>query len=272
MALTDETRAISLTQDDIAKAMELSCEAGWNQLPDDWRLFLAQGRVFGLFEEATLAATAAVMPYGSNIAWISMVLTRKAFRGRGFGTALLRHCIAEIEREGHTAFLDATPAGEPIYRNLGFEPGERFERWQGSGGARKPTLAQPAPDFAIEAANVAFGADRSFLLRDFIRRSPKTFRSMGTAHAFGRDGRLATQIGPVVGDDEGTVIELVEAIIASLEGPVFLDVAAHCTGLAAHLKAAGFNKQRPFLRMKKGPHDWPDSPAASAVIAGPEFG
>lgn len=272
MALTEQTRAILLTQDDIAQAMELSCEAGWNQLPDDWRMFLAHGRVFGLFEEARLAATAAIMPYGGDIAWISMVLTRRAFRGRGLGTALLRHCIAEIEKEGRTAFLDATPAGEPIYRNLGFAPGERFERWQGHGGAQSPALLQPVPGFAIEAANAAFGADRSFLLRDFIRRSPQACGSMGTAHAFGRDGRLATQIGPLIGDDEDTMVALVDAIIASLEGPVFLDVAERCTGLTAHLETAGFNKQRPFLRMKKGPHDWPGNPAASAVIAGPEFG
>lgn len=280
MEPTELTAPVTLGEDDIAQAMELSQEAGWNQLPADWRLFLTHGQVFGIFDGPVLAATAAIMPYDDSFAWISMVLTRKAWRQRGLGSALLKTCIAAIEAQGRTAFLDATPAGEPIYRSLGFEPVESFTRWQGKGGATtaapqqtadQPPKAEPA---AIDAANAAFGGRRTPMLKNFASRCPEARRSSpdGTAHLFGRDGVLATQIGPVIGSDEAVVTALVETVIATLAGPVFLDVADSCPLLAARLQDAGFTKQRPFLRMKKGPLAAPGRANETAVIAGPEFG
>lgn len=272
MARTEQPGAVTLSGEDITQAMELSSEAGWNQIPDDWRVFLAQGKIFGLFEGTVLAATAAIIPYGKDITWIGMVLTRKVFRGRGFGTALLKRCMAEIKAEGRTAFLDATPAGEPIYRSLGFEAVETFTRWQGMGGGSQTMPSGESDTVAIQVANAAFGADQTFLLKDFARRCPQARRSTRNAHAFGRDGRIATQIGPVVGPDEEAIAGLVETVIASLQGPVFLDVAERCPILIARLEAARFERQRTFLRMKKGPHVTPRNEADVAVIAGPEFG
>jgi len=259
---------------DIAQAMELSAEAGWNQLPADWRLFMAHGKVFGLLDGDVLAATAAIMPYGDDVAWIGMVLTRKDRRGRGHGTALLKTCIAELEALGRTALLDATPAGEPLYRSLGFEDGERFTRWQGMGGGDVATAPGVADPTALMAANAAFGADRTPLLVDFSARCPAARQSapQGAAHAFGRDGRIATQIGPVVSTDEAAVADLVGKVIAALDGPVFLDAADRCPLLTERLRALGFARQRPFLRMKKGPRPAPGRAGETAVIAGPEFG
>ncbi|TMJ27252.1 MAG: GNAT family N-acetyltransferase, partial [Alphaproteobacteria bacterium] len=45
-------------------ALELSAEAGWNQRADDWKVFLAHGRVTGVFAAGRrLVATAAILPY-----------------------------------------------------------------------------------------------------------------------------------------------------------------------------------------------------------------
>lgn len=274
MEAIDRPEPVILSQAHIPQAMELSQEAGWNQLPADWRLFMTQGQVFGVFIGPVLAATAAIIPYGRDHAWIGMVLTRRNRRGQGLGTALLNTCIAELERLGRTALLDATPAGEPIYRKLGFEPVEAFTRWQGQGGAQTSSPDASTDDPAIEAANRAFGADRTLLLQDFADRCPVARRSMadGSAHCFGRDGRIATQIGPVVGSDEASVTKLVGDVIAALQGPVFLDVADSRASLCERLQAGGFERQRPFLRMKKGPHAAPGIFRQTAVIAGPEFG
>ncbi|WP_168199204.1 GNAT family N-acetyltransferase [Pseudorhodobacter turbinis] len=268
-----------LSQGDIDGAMALSVEAGWNQTADDWRLFLRHGTVFGIIEDGALSASAAIMPYGTEIAWISMVLTRKSRRGCGLGTRLLKHCISVVEAEGRTALLDATPAGEVIYRKLGFEGHETFTRWAGTGGGKSPSGAV-APDIpaAITAANQVFGADRTELLANFASRCPDLCRydpDTGLC-AFGRDGSLATQIGPVVGsspnpDSPGTEA-LVAALIGGITGSVFMDVADHCTRLAACLAALGFEKQRPFLRMKRGPWLPPGNGSTVAAIAGPEFG
>lgn len=258
-------------ESDIEQAMELSQAAGWNQLPADWRLFMIHGTVFGIVNDRTLVATAAIIPYRDDLAWIGMVLTREDWRGRGYGTTLLKTCIDAIERQGRTAFLDATPAGEPIYLDLGFEPVSRFTRWQGQGEGQAQPGASNDTDAAIKAANAAFGADRTMLLQDFAARWPTTRSTApdGDAHAFCRDGRLATQIGPVIGQSDIAATDLVEAVIKALDGPVFLDVADDCASLTARLAALGFDRQRPFLRMKKGSAA---APGAMPVIAGPEFG
>ncbi|AML51793.1 GNAT family N-acetyltransferase [Falsihalocynthiibacter arcticus] len=272
-------RLISLSQDNIDEAMELSTEAAWNQTADDWQLFLSHGAVFGIVEDGVLSASAAIMPYGIEVAWISMVLTRKSRRGCGFGTRLLRHCLSEIDAQNRTAVLDATPAGEVIYRKLGFEGYDTFTRWAGTGGG-KLCCAAVAPDLApaILTANQAFGADRTELLSNFARRRSDLCRYEPdtTLCAFGRDGRLATQIGPIASasslSDGSEIAALVTDLIDSIAGPVFMDVADHCTQLVARLETLGFEKQRPFLRMKRGPWLPPENGSTIAAIAGPEFG
>ncbi len=275
MAHTEQFAPVILAEGHIVQAMELSAEAGWNQLPADWLLFLKQGRIFGLFDSDILIATAAIMPYGDDFAWIGMVLTRKAWRGRGFGTSLLKTCIAELEAQGRSVWLDATPAGEPIYRGLGFEPVSDFVRWQGTGNRGndpRPADAAKTDAAAIEAANIAFGANRSAILRDLAARCPAAHQNANGACSFGRDGRIATQIGPVVGTDDTAVAGLVDHVLSALEGPVFLDVAERCRKLTGLLKAKGFTRQRPFLRMRKGSYGTSGNPCHTAVIAGPEFG
>lgn len=272
MALTEPQTPHILSAAHIDQAMELVAEAGWNQLPADWLQFIERGKVLGMFDGEVLVSTAAIMPYGSDFAWIGMVLTRKAWRGRGLGTGLLKACIAQLEADGRTAWLDATPAGEPIYRGLGFQPIDTYQRWQGNGrGVGSPNAGSANPA-AVDVANAAFGADRTAFLLSLAERCPAAHRVAGDVASFGRDGRIATQIGPVVGSNEASIIELVDAAIAALDGPVFLDVADRCRGLAAHLRGLGFTIQRPFLRMKKGPNAVPGDAARMAVIAGPEFG
>ena len=115
--------------------MALSAEAGWNQNADDWALFMRHGTVFGLARsEGRPVATGAILPYPDGFAWISMVLVTAARRRARIGTRILETCCAELTRRGLVAVLDATPAGERVYRPLGFEPMLAISRWQGEGG------------------------------------------------------------------------------------------------------------------------------------------
>lgn len=87
------------------------------------------------------------------------ILACKTSRHRsGAGTALLRWGTDKADREGKVAYLEASPAGYPLYRRLGFEDMHVqdlcvTERW---GAARGPgedwggdgavALAGPAPE------------------------------------------------------------------------------------------------------------------------------
>jgi len=81
-----------LSERDLPRAASLSALVGWNQTAADWALFLRHGAVRALEDgdAAALAATAATLPYGREVAWISMVLVRPDRRRQGLATALMR--------------------------------------------------------------------------------------------------------------------------------------------------------------------------------------
>ena len=283
MASTDVVPLTPLSAGDVAGCMALSAEAGWNQMAEDWTVFLDRGIVFGLREAGNRpAATGAILPYGDAFAWISMVLVTASRRRARIGTGILQACCAELARRGRVGVLDATPAGERVYRPLGFEPMFALSRWQGEGGGHGsgamsgPMRPMTESDLAAMAATdaAAFGADRAFLLRSFFHRAPQCAFTTQSRDGFvlARPGRIATQIGPVVADDEAVALALVKAALAAARGPVFLDVADRWQGLADFLRRRAFTVQRPFLRMALRRRDPFGDPARSFAVAGPEFG
>jgi GNAT superfamily N-acetyltransferase len=268
-----------LEEDSIADCLALSAEAGWNQTRDDWALFLRHGTVFGLLDRHVVA-TGAVLPYSNGFAWISMVLVTASRRRARIGTQILEACCAETARLGLLPVLDATPAGERVYRPLGFEPMFNFSRWQGEATGR-PDLpaelrAMTAADIAAVAATdaAAFGASRSFLIESLFRRAPQlAFVTEGlSGFVLARPGRIATQIGPVVAADEATAAALLGAALGAASGPVFLDLIDRWDSLTGPLRQRRFTVQRPFARMGLNRHVPFGNPAKLFVVAGPEFG
>ena len=271
-----------LSEDQVEDCVALSAEAGWNQTSADWALFPRQGTVFGLRSgRAGIVATGAVLPYGGDFAWISMVLVTRSRRRQRIGTSILEACCAELARRTLVAVLDATPAGERIYRALGFEGMFNLSRWQGISGPRKKTRAvatrsMAAPDLAAVTATdaAAFGADRRFLLQSLFDRLPQlAFIAKDNAgFVLARPGRVATQIGPLVAANEDVAAALLDAALGCVSGPVFLDLIDRREILTARLRQRGFTVQRPFLRMglKRG-IPFGDT-TRLFVVAGPEFG
>src|SRR5260370_1129195 len=123
MADTDQIAIIRLGPDDALAALALSAEAPWNQNEADWRFFLGQGTVFGVRDnDGRLIATAALLPYTSGNAWISMVLVTASRRRRGLATRLVDACLDAATKQGFVTWLDATPAGAWVYGPLGIAP------------------------------------------------------------------------------------------------------------------------------------------------------
>jgi hypothetical protein len=270
-----------LAERHIGGCMALSAEAGWNQTPDDWTLFLRHGTVYGLpGDRGEPIATGAVLPYAGGFAWISMVLVTAPRRRDRIGTRILQKCCADVVERGLVAVLDATPAGERVYRPLGFEPLFGLSRWQGEGGTggRPPAgiRAMTDDDLAVVAAidAAAFGAPRMFLIESLFRRVPQLafVTADGSGFALARPGRLATQIGPIVAADEQTALALLEAALGAVAGPVFLDLADRWNGLQCCLEQRKFTVQRPYLRMGLRCAVPFGEPSHVFVVAGPEFG
>src|SRR5687768_11365326 len=120
-----------LTEHDLPRAVALSTRAGWNQNAADWRFFLDHGRVRALDDgdPDCMAATAAVLPFGPDLAWISMVLVRPDRRREGLATALMQWAVGVLHGT-RCVVLDATPEGREVYRRLGFTDVFGFSRWR----------------------------------------------------------------------------------------------------------------------------------------------
>jgi GNAT superfamily N-acetyltransferase len=272
---TEALAATRLTPAAMLGCLALSEEAGWNQSAEDWGIFFRHGTVFGIEEGGRLVASGAVLPYPSGgFGWVSMVLVATAMRGRGLGTRILHRCIEALRGAGLCPVLDATPAGERIYRPLGFRTQLGLTRWRGLGGGDAPrgirALRGEVPA-SLDAA--AFGADRRPLLTELLHRAPDSaFALDDRGFVLARPGRTALQVGPLVASGEVDAVRLLDAALAAAKGSVLLDLADRWTGLAAHLRARGFTPERPYNRMALDRAEPFGDPARLFVVAGPELG
>jgi ribosomal protein S18 acetylase RimI-like enzyme len=265
--LTDQLCLLRLDSTWIPRALLLSEEAGWNQNAADWEVFLRHGTVLGFSIGDLLVATAAALPYGDNFGWISMVLVTAEWRRNGLATRLVAACTSLLRDAGRAALLDAAPAGTAIYAALGFIPLGTLERWEGHGGG---CVAATAPANLV-LDQFAFGADRCFLLENFLSR-PRSL-AFASPHGFAilRQGSSASQLGPVVGEPTEAHALVTEAIRAA-SGRVVVDVLDAGRVLIPTLTAHGFHRLRCFTRMALGLDVLPGNPSQLMAAAGPEFG
>lgn len=305
--------------------MALSTAAHWNQNEADWRAMLGFGQGWGLqvHDQAgrpRLAASTVILPYDQRFAWVSMVLVLPEWRRQGLAKTLLRVALDDLQRRGLEAVLDATPAGHPVYQAQGFEDCWRFTRWRLAEGMSSPPTAQAATGVsplqqadwpAVAALDArAFGANRLPLLQHLARRLPEAawvLRQGGVLRGYllGRDGRTASQWGPlVVGahpgahTDHGAIALLAAALGAlrqdAVQRPMLVDVRDGQPALQDWLTSQGFKPERPFTRMvhqplsAQGGHEAghgglapvsvltraqaPGDPSLIALVAGPELG
>ncbi len=289
MAATDGLVVRDLGLDDLAPAVTLSASVGWNQVEADWRLFLDLGHAVGMDDgEGRLAATAATLPWGPDLAWISMVIVREDHRRRGIATALLERCADEITSGGRTPGLDATPAGRAVYRRLGFQDSWTLARWRRTESS-PPVPAAPPAGVRVRSFGAddlgrvlaldgkASGVDREPLL---ARLAPRSAAFAAVAEGaggpcgflLGREGRTATHLGPLVAASEDVARALARHALERIATAVTLDVADQAAGFRRWLEASGFTRERPFTRMYQGRSQPFGDPGLTVAIAGPELG
>jgi GNAT superfamily N-acetyltransferase len=265
---------------DIDAACGLVAEAGWNQNAADWRIFVELGSAMAVKTgDGRLVATAATLPYPSGFGWISMVLVTAAFRRRGIATRLLERCIEQLRAAAMVPVLDATPAGRAVYQPLGFRDGWPIQRWRRRAPGKAPgtneirSLEDKDWSQVLSLDALAFGCDRSPLLERLRERS-RGFACVleGKGFLLGREGRVATQLGPIVADDEACAAALAAHALARLKTPVIVDALERHGAFADWLAQHGFERERPYTRMVLGRDELFGDPQRTIAIAGPELG
>jgi ribosomal protein S18 acetylase RimI-like enzyme len=260
----------SLTLDDLPLGMRLKDQAKWNQTEADWRRALAlapDGCYVGLCDDVP-AATLTTCIFG-DVAWIAMVLTDPAFRGRGLATTLLTHALSDLERRGiRSVRLDATALGKPVYEKLGFVVDGGAVRYYGRPNIEQPELAEAErqtrplrPDDIPHAAQLdlaASGNPRERLLASLQQDWAESCFTAGdgpniAGFVTARRGSRAAQVGPcVVGRHNAIGPALMMRAFAAVSGPVYVDVPEPHAAAQAFLARCGLVVERTFFRMTRG--------------------
>lgn len=275
-----------MTVSDIPAGLHLCREAHWNQIARDWEQFLRlepHGAAVAV-REGRIIGSVATLQFAQRFGWISMVLVDPAERGHGVGRALLMHGLSLLR---HTIpRLDATPAGEALYKKLDFKEEYRLTRFQRE--AAPLTLSVPGPPVSplgeddwralIALDTQVFGADRAEMLRWLADGAPEYAWVCLSARGIdgfllGRRGHNFDQLGPVTARNQDTARRLVAACLARYpERRFVIDAPDHQAGWQQWLRDAGFVVQRPFIRMFRGDHRYPGFVGQMFASIGPEFG
>ncbi len=272
---------------DIEAGLQLCRASGWNQTRRDWEQFLnlsPHGCRVAVKGEQVIG-TVATVNYEKRFGWVAMVLVEPAARGQGIGTSLLQEALS-ILQDARAIRLDATPAGQPVYRQLGFVDEyslSRMEMVVARAGLKLPdNPARPLirADYpaVLRFDREIFGADRRALLEWLFAGAPEyagVIEQHGqiNGYCFGRHGHNAEHLGPVIAHEQATARQLVTACLQQQPGkPFFLDATHHASDWRTWLESIGFRAQRPFLRMSRGENAFPGWPEKQFAILGPEFG
>jgi len=272
-----------MVTDDVQLGLRLTRQAGWNQMESDWLRFMAlqpQG-CFVAELDGTPVGTTTTCIFGP-VAWIAMVLVEVDARRKGVATALLKHTLDFLDRQGvKTVRLDATAAGQPVYEKLGFTPEYQLTRYQGVAprAGEQPPVAEATADVLgqIVAFDYAMtGTYREKMLTRLFEESPQTvlvLRRDGRLEGFvaRRQGANATQIGPCIATSCAGPALLGNALGRCAGRPVFIDIPRDNAPALRMAEAGGLSVQRHFTRMYRGDRVR-DCVEAMWASSGPEKG
>lgn len=273
----------------VEQALQLSEAENWNQTEKEWVLLIGnkQNICVASVIGGKLIGTATVINYENKVGWIGMVIVDKEYRGQKISNLLLSGII-ENSKNIVSLKLDATPAGQPVYKKLGFaseylvyryismsvfknevhfEPGVSVER----------AVSENLEEITEYDKNI-FGANRKHLIGFLIRNFPEKARILRLngqikGIALGRKGRLFHQVGPVFASNFDFAKKLILKSLEDIENqPVIVDIPEHQSELIDWLNNLGFTKQRQFVRMSKNENDFAGLIENQFLICGPEFG
>ena len=243
-----------MTADDIAFGLRLVEIAGWNQCQTDWQ------RIFDLGPDGCFVATVENQPvgtitstcYGTDLAWIGMMLVDPAFRRRGIATILMKHLLDWLQQQSIRCIkLDATPAGVPIYESLGFQAEWSYHRYLlDTNDCEENSFRSEQQTLNHDLDTQAFGADRSAILAKLSEVSNVVALESGFGMV--RPGRLASYLGPVIAADPTIAKQLFADLLRVTSAPVFCDVPEENLHAKAVVEELGFRKVRPLTRMWLG--------------------
>ncbi len=220
-----------MTRDDLPGAVALTGRVGWSYDLADWtRLFdLATDGCFVIEEEGRgIIGTTTTISYGSALAWIGMVIVDPERQRQGCGRQLVRAALDHlIARATERIMLDSSPAGRPLYEQMGFRRLHHIEHWEGRAstflGPRAARLRLDDLPALLEFDAAMFGIDRSRVLAQQVEHFPEIAwvswsREGLQGYLLGRARATGVVLGPWLATSPAAAEELLRAALEQLQG------------------------------------------------------
>jgi GNAT superfamily N-acetyltransferase len=218
---------------------------------ETWLLALADGEPAGM---------AGALDYGA-FGYVGLVGVLPRMQRRGIALTLMDRLLALLDARGRrTVLLDASDAGAPLYRRLGFVDDDTTRIFAAPAPRPAASAARPmARDDLAEVAELdrrVGGADRARLLAIYF--DEYAGRAFVAEDARGRVAGFALAqahtVGPWVAADDAAAESALDAALACpFEGAVTVAVPGANGAAAALLEARGFAFARSLAHMRLGP-------------------
>jgi GNAT superfamily N-acetyltransferase len=253
-----------MTAADIPFGMRLKDQERWNQTEADWQRYLnlePDGCFVAELGNETVATTTTCV-FGA-VGWIAMVLVDVHLRGRGIGSALMRHALAYLDERGVlTARLDATPLGQPVYEKLGFISDYALVRHVGVLPARDavPQVKCVRPeelDRLCELDRSITYTDRGKLLIRLFHEQPEHFRMVRdgddcVGFLATRPRAIVLQIGPCIATPRAGPLLVADACSRLRHQHACIDIPTDNGAATTFAESLGLKPQRRLMRMHRG--------------------
>ncbi|MCE0452120.1 GNAT family N-acetyltransferase [Brevibacillus sp. AF8] len=250
----------SLTISDIPGLIALSDSVGWDYDEAEIHTILSIGTVFGHKDASgTLLSCAAIIPYDDKLASIGMVIVHPLSQGKGYGRQLMKACMASVSTDT-TIMLIATPEGEPMYKNLGFQTVDRIRKFiaerfvpkappQNEANDEFAIVSMELDDFSsmVELDKAALGSKRSHFLEKRMKQAStclvaKNRSGKVIGYGFAVQGPVNLIAGPIVAENAVIAEHILYKLTQCHTGRVRIDVPDEQAAFHAYLEQNGFTQ------------------------------
>lgn len=251
------TNLVTLEEWDIPGLIALSASVGWDYDRDEVQTVMSFGKIYGhKNEEGKIVSSAAIIPYGSSLASIGMVIVHQDYRGKGLGRKVTQKCLDSVS-DDTTVMLIATDEGKPMYESMGFSFADSVHKYlcdnylsmkstDALDAAIIPMRKEDLPQ-VVELDKIAFGEGRRTFLINRINQAKESLvvkSPDGTIIGYGLSilGPINLILGPIVAPDHHTASLLINKLANNHQGKLRIDIPSGNEAFMSHLEKCGFVK------------------------------
>ncbi|MED3954675.1 GNAT family N-acetyltransferase [Priestia aryabhattai] len=251
------TNLVRLEEWDIPGLIALSVSIGWDYDKDEINTVMSSGKVYGhKTKEGKIVSSAAIIPYGSSLASIGMVIVHQDYRGKGLGRKVTQKCLDSVS--GDTmVMLIATDEGKSMYESMGFSSKDSVHKYlcdnylsmKSNDALNVEIISMRKEDLSqvVKIDKDAFGEERRTFLINRINQAKESLvikSPDGNIIGYGLSilGPINLILGPIVAPDHHTASLLIDKLANNHQGKLRIDIPLGNEDFIFHIKKCGFVK------------------------------